>query len=301
MRFTSILQEKESEASAYMKRKKVLVVDDFVNFRITMRNMLATLGVEHPDEAYNGEDAVRKMATKRFDVVFCDYNLGAGKDGQQVMEEARERHLIGYSTIFMMVTAENTIDMIMGVAEYEPDDYLVKPFTKQTLEKKIITIFEKKETLKDIIKAMDELDYPKALILCDEKIAGTPKHLAELFRLKGEILIRSGDYVKAEQYFKEIATKGKFPWTMLGIGKCRFMSGDYEKAQYIFEELLRTNDKIMAAYDWLTKTQEKLGNNQDAQRTLMKAVALSPKALLRQKELGDLAHRNGDQIGRAHV
>jgi DNA-binding response OmpR family regulator len=89
------------------------------------------------------------MAAQRYDIILCDYNLGQGKDGQQVLEEARFREFMSPSTIFVMITAENTMDMFMGVLEYSPDDYLIKPFTKEALGKKLRDLIRKKENLKD--------------------------------------------------------------------------------------------------------------------------------------------------------
>ena len=284
----------QSDTAGLLKKKKVLIVDDFLNFRITLRNMLATMGVVQLDESFNGEDAVRKMASRRYDIVLCDYNLGAGKDGQQVLEEVKMRRWIDYATVFMMVTAENTLDMVMGVAEYEPDDYLMKPFTRQTLEKKIFAVLEKKETLKDVVKALDDMDFARALPLCEAMIAKAPKYLADLLRMKGEILIKTGEYKEAEQFFRDVAAKGRFPWAMLGLGKCRYLNGEYGEARTVFEELIKTNDKVMAAYDWLAKTLEKLGQLPESQQALMQAVAISPKSIQRQQELGDLAYRNRD-------
>ena len=124
------------EPTKAWSRKKVLLVDDFRNFIITMRNMLASLGFVIIDTANDGEEAVSRIMSRRYDIVLCDYNLGPGKDGQQVLEEVKQRQLLSPLTIFMMVTAENSLEMVMGAAEYQPDEYLIKPFTKQVLEKR---------------------------------------------------------------------------------------------------------------------------------------------------------------------
>ena len=96
-----------------LKTKKVLVVDDFFNFRLTLKNMMRSLGIMYIDDAANGEEAVRKMAVRQYDIILCDYNLGPGKSGQQVLEEGKFRGDINYSSIFIMVTAENTQEIIM--------------------------------------------------------------------------------------------------------------------------------------------------------------------------------------------
>ena len=135
----------DSQQNINLKTKKVLVVDDFFNFRLTMKNMMRSFDVIYLDDAGSGEEAIGKMAVRKFDIILCDYNLGQGKSGQQVLEEGKFRGYINYSTIFIMVTAENSLEMIMGAAEYQPDDYLMKPFAKEILGKKIKHLIERKE------------------------------------------------------------------------------------------------------------------------------------------------------------
>ena len=277
-----------------LKHLKVLVVDDFVNFRRTLKGMLASLGVAHIVDAFDGESALLRMSVAKYDIILCDYNLGPGKDGQQVLEEAKHYKYISYMTIFMMVTAENSMDMVMGVVEYMPDDYLMKPFTKQMLEKKLLSVLEKKIALREIIQTIEVMDYEKALTLCDEVIGKGPKHIREVLRIKGEIFVKIGDHQRTEAFYKEVSSMGKMPWALFGLGKCQYLQGRLEDAKETFTQLIKTNDKVMAAYDWLAKVLDATGNPQEAQTILMKATEISPRALGRQRELGAIAHRNQD-------
>jgi tetratricopeptide (TPR) repeat protein len=279
-----------------LKKKKVLVVEDFFNFRLTMRRMLRSFNISDIDEASDGEEAVKKMSYKKYDIILCDYNLGSGKDGQHVLEEAKFRGYMDYSAIFMMVTALNTADMVMGALEYQPDDYLIKPFTKVTLEKKLKNSIKKKENLKNIERAIEKNDYAKAIALCDELIDSNTKNLTELLKLKGEILTKKGDYTDAAVFYDEVLSMGNLPWAMLGLGKIKFITGDYNAAKDIFEKIIAKNDKNVAAYDWLAFTHEKMGNLKEAQKVLQEAIHISPKAILRQKALGNIAYKNKDLI-----
>lgn len=286
----------QSSSTGDLQKKSVLVVEDFYNFRLTVKRMLRSLNITNVDEASDGVEAVNKMSSKKYDIILCDYNLGPGKDGQQVLEEAKHREYIDYSTIFIMVTAENTTDMIMGALEYQPDDYLLKPFPRETLEKKLSNLVKKKESVKDIERAVEKKDYAHVLTLCDEHISSHTKSMSDLLKLKGEILIKKGDYAEAAAFYDKILTMGNLPWAMLGLGKVKFITGNYEEAKGIFENIITKNDKIVAAYDLLAKTHEKMGNLQEAQQVLQKATRISPKAILRQKALGDIAYKNKDLV-----
>jgi tetratricopeptide (TPR) repeat protein len=277
-----------------LKHLKVLVVDDFVNFRRTIKGMLASLGVAHIVDAFDGESALLRMSALKYDIILCDYNLGPGKDGQLVLEEAKHYKYLSYMTIFMMVTAENSMDMVMGAVEYMPDDYLMKPFTKQMLEKKLLTVLEKKIALREIIQTIELMDYEKALTLCDEAIGKGPKHISEVLRIKGELFAKRGDHQRTETFYKEVSAMGKLPWALFGLGKCQYVQGRLEEAKDTFTQLIKTNNKVMAAYDWLAKVLDAMGNPKEAQSVLMKATEISPRTLGRQRELGAIAHKNQD-------
>lgn len=288
------MTKQEAKPEINLKMKKVLVVDDFFNFRLTLKNMLRSFGIMYIDDASNGEEAIRKLSVRRFDIVLCDYNLGPGKSGQQVLEEGKFRGYIGYATVFIMITAENTSEMIMGAMEYQPDAYLMKPFAKEVLEKRIKSIAIKKLNIRDIEKAITDNDYDHAVRICDELLAENPGNLSEIMKLKGETLLKKGDYTLASEFYNKILQMGNVAWAQLGRGRVEFLLGNYERAKDIFEHIIAQNNKIMAAYDFLAKTLLKLQNPQEAQDILMKAVAISPRALLRHKELGHLAYRNED-------
>lgn len=284
----------DSEQHINLRNKKVLVVDDFFNFRLTMKNMLRSFDVIYLDDAGSGEEALGKMAIRKYDIILCDYNFGQGKSGQQVLEEGRFRGYIRYSTIFIMVTAENSLEVVMGTAEYQPDDYLIKPFAKELLEKKIRHLIQKKENLARIEKALSANNYSQAVRLCDDLIAKSPRNLSEILKLKGEILLKKGAYKEAAEFYDAVLLRGNLAWAMIGKGKTCLMTGQYPEAKNIFESIIAKNNKIMSAYDHLSQTLLKMDTPRDAQTVLMKAIGISPRTILRQKKLGDIAYLNED-------
>ncbi len=286
--------KQEDKPEINLKMKKVLVVDDFFNFRLTVKNMMRSLGIMYIDDAATGEEALKTMAVRRFDIILCDYNLGPGKNGQQVLEEGKFRGYINSASVFIMLTAENTAEMIMGAMEFQPDDYLMKPFAKEVLEKRIKNVVAKKFNIGDIEKAITDSDYDHALRLCNELLAKSPGNISEIMKLKGEILLKKGAYSDAAEFFDKILLIGNVAWAQLGRGRVELLSGNYEQAKDIFERIIAQNNKVTAAYDYLAKTLLKLQSPLEAQQVLMDALKISPRALLRQKNLGSLAYRNED-------
>jgi tetratricopeptide (TPR) repeat protein len=273
--------------------KQYLVIDDFSDMRAAIRSILRSLGVNQIDQARDGNDAIAQMAKKRFDVVLCDYNLGPGKDGQQVLEEARHRQLIGVDCIFIMVTAENTREMVMSAAEYAPDSYLAKPFTKELLKNRLGKLFERKAHLSKVNKALMAKDYGAAIGELNTLIAASPKNLADLLKLKTEICLTASRYDEALAVYEQVLAAREIVWARLGMGKILYWKKAYAQAQETFRQLIALDPTLIAAYDWLAKVQTAQQQFADAEQTIQHAVKLSPRGLKRQQLLGDLALSNG--------
>jgi len=278
-----------------LRKKKVLIVDDFASFRLTLKNMVESMGSMDIDSVKSGESAIKHMRSNSYDIVLCDYNLGEGyKDGQQVLEEARHRNLIRHSTIFIMLTAENTSPMVMGAVEYQPDDYLIKPITKEILQIRIEKLIRQKEDFEDIEKAVNNKEYLRAITLCDDRVKNRPQNTMEYLRLKSELAIKIGRYEDALSVFEEVLEIRELAWAKMGMGKAHFLTGDFLKAKNIFEEIIDENKAYMEAYDWLAKTLEELGSDEEAQKILLEAIEISPKSILRHKNIADISLKLND-------
>jgi tetratricopeptide (TPR) repeat protein len=277
-----------------LDKKSFLVVDDYGDMRSMLRSMLHAYGVSRIDMAANGKEAVDALEENRYDVVLCDYNLGPGKDGQQVLEEARHRKLISLSTLFVIITAENTRDMVMGAIEYEPDSYLAKPFTKDLLRSRLQKLLIKKQDLEAVDRALERNDNARAIMLLDQQMADNPKNLAELTRLKADLCLRSGAYGIAMAIYQQVLAVREIPWARLGLGKVHYSLKQYAEALKTFQQLANEFTSMTAAYDWIARTHKAQGSTQEAQSVLENAVRLSPKSILRQQELGDIALHNKD-------
>jgi CheY-like chemotaxis protein len=277
-----------------LKGKKILTVDDFPGMRSMMRSMLSAYGADNITEATSGEEAIKHMNNTQYEIILCDYNLGEGKDGQQVLEEAKERNLLPYSSVFIMTTAENTAEMVMGAAEYRPDEYLSKPFTKQVLQARLKKLLDKKSNIRDISSAIHRQDYNLALKLCDKRLSDEPKYRIELLRLKGEIALKMHDYKNAAAIYEDILQGRDIPWATLGLAQALYYLDHLDEARDMLENLIKTNPTYVFADDWLAKVYQKQNESVKSQQILSKAVQKSPKAILRQKALAEISFINED-------
>ena len=212
--------------------RRFLIVDDFQGMRSMLREMLKSCGAKDIDAASNGNEAIGMLEKNRYDIVLCDYTLGAGKNGQQVLEEAKFRNLVGLATGWVVISAEKTQDMVLGAAEYTPDDYIVKPVNEATVRARLLKVMARKETMQDIERALKSNDYKRAIALCDEQLAARSPYTSDLLRMKTNLLMKSGQNEKAQAVFEQILAQRDIPWAKSGLAKIHFLNKDFETAQW---------------------------------------------------------------------
>ncbi len=272
-----------------------LIIDDFANYRSMLRSILVSCGAQHIDDAKDAADALKKVTYNKFDVILCDYNLGDGQNGQQLLEEIMHRHLIPYGTIYIMITAENAQSMVMAAVEYRPDGYLNKPFPKDLLLKRLQMLVEKKSIMKDIYKAYNKKEYSKALAIADEKIAKHSRQALDIGKLKGEIALAGNELDIALKVYEKALAIRDFQWAKVGKAKVLIEQNKHKSAQSLLEEVIKENKNYIEAYDLLAQVLEYQGKSKEVQNVLSNATKISPNTIARQQHLAQVALQNNDQ------
>lgn len=118
---------------------KVLVVDDFATMRRIVRNILKQLGFTNIAEADDGTTALEIMKTDKIDLVLCDWNMPkvSGLDLLKQMKADSDLKNIP----FLMITAEAQKQNIIEAVKTGVNNYIVKPFTADTIAEKLKKIF----------------------------------------------------------------------------------------------------------------------------------------------------------------
>lgn len=277
-------------------KMKVLIIEDLAEMRSSMKSMLSNMGIQEIISVNNGEEALKMIQKENFHIIFSDYELGKGKDGQQILEEVRHSNLIKASTVYILVTAAQTVDFVMGALEFEPDGYIVKPVTLDLLRTRLNRIVRTKDIYKEINKALDKKNIEGALDACNRLAIQKPKFALPAYRIKGRILFNEKRWDEAKDLYETVLGIKRVAWAVLGMGKVHCQLGEYEEAKPLLEGLAATNSKYVEAQDWLAKVLEAQGKYKAAQKVLQAAIDESPKSCLRQQELGRVAELNGDPI-----
>jgi tetratricopeptide (TPR) repeat protein len=274
--------------------KNYLVVDDFVGIRQLLRESLRSLGAKNIDQASSGGEAMGLLARIRYDVVLCDYNLGEGKNGQQVLEEARVRNLVNPSTVWLMVSAEKSVESVMGAAEHQPDAYLIKPITEGVLLTRLNRVWHKKQVFRSIDQAYAEKDYLRAARLCDARIEHDRIHALDLLRMKAKLMEKSGQPAKAREVYEQVLEQREYQWARAGLAKIRMANGEFEQARQMFQSVIAENRYYIDAYDQLAASYQNMGKLDEACAILERAAKLSPNSVPRQRNLGNIALKLGN-------
>jgi len=116
---------------------KLLVVDDSSVIRKVIKAAADVLQLE-TIEAQDGLEALEKMAAHyaEIDLVLLDWNMPE-MNGYDVLVEIKTSDKYKHIPV-MMVTTEGQQSSIVAAVRAGADNYLVKPFTVEELETKIV-------------------------------------------------------------------------------------------------------------------------------------------------------------------
>lgn len=273
---------------------RFLIIDDFENFRSSLRLMLSSFGAYHVDMASSAEDAMDKCRFNFYDIILCDFNLGQGKNGQQILEALKISKRIKHTHLFIMITAETAKDVVLGAREYQPDAYIAKPITRTVLEKRLGHLIKQQKTLKPINKEIDLDNYAKAITLCHAELDQKTKYQSWCYQTLGRLYLQLGDAANAIKIYETILKNRELPWAFLGLAQAMLLNQDYKNSIHNFEAALKINPNLVEAYDGLSECYLKLNQPKQAQDALHEAVSLSPRMIPRQEKLGHICQKNQD-------
>ena len=120
---------------------KFLIVDDFSTMRRIIRGLLKEMGCNNADEAEDGVVALNMLKQSKYDFVVTDINM-PHLNGFDLLKAVKADDTLKHLPV-LMVTAEARKEDIVLAAQTGAAGYIVKPFTKATLEEKVQKIMQK--------------------------------------------------------------------------------------------------------------------------------------------------------------
>ncbi len=118
---------------------KILIVDDFATMRKIIKNILTQLGFKDILEADDGTTALEVLKKQKVDLIISDWNMPKMNGLELLKAVRRDENLKNIR--FIMVTAEAQKENVIEAIKHGVNQYVVKPFTPETLKEKLEKVF----------------------------------------------------------------------------------------------------------------------------------------------------------------
>ena len=277
-----------------LENQRILIVDDQRAFQLMFKGILYSMGATNVAFAPSGEQALAKCSNISYDILFVDYHLGIGKNGKQLLEDLRSKQLLAPHCIFMLVTGENTVPMVMSAVELEPDDYLVKPFSQAVLLSRIQRIQRKKTHLAQLYQAMFDQQPDIITELCQFEMATESRYQQFCKRVLIETYLTQGKFDAAQQLLDQILDQRRNGWALLLNAKLSYMQHQHSQSIALCDEAIEQNRYFAEAYDIKAKNYCALKQLEDAAVSIQAAVEIAPYNMERQYLAIDIARQLND-------
>lgn len=282
-------------------QKRCLVVDKNPDIRAGLKRLLVDFGSSNIDTAGHAEEAIDLCQRHAYDIVLAEYDLGKGKNGQQLLEDLRFQSLLKNTAIFFMISSEAGVQHVVHTIEYQPDDYISKPINREGLRPRLDAAVMRNEALVSINKTLDQRRPRSAIAACQELLAEGTQYENDTKKILGELLCQQKMYPEALQLYQEIPASKRALWADVGRAKALKGLNRLEDAEHALLDIIDKNEYCVEAHDHLSKVYQAKNNFDKAQQALIAAVTISPMSATRQREMGRVCIESGDKNAAAHA
>lgn len=218
---------------------QVLIADDSKLVCSTINSLLKGMGFhqDHLYTIYKPSDLIAKCTEIKFDLIICDYNFNANINGHQLFSEIKNSGTFKSTSTFIFLTGENDAKIVRSILDAEPDDYILKPFTKPHLAKRIICAINRKNDLKEIFFALSNNDYNSAIFQCDRLLPLLPKHSSLIKKIKSETYVKQGQYKKAQAEYETMLRNDDSDWIKTALANVYIEQDKLTKAKSILRQV----------------------------------------------------------------
>ncbi|MGA1861746.1 response regulator [Deferribacter thermophilus] len=116
----------------------IITVDDSSTMRRIIKNTLMKIGFNNILEASNGVEALDVIAKNKVDLIITDWNMPE-MDGLTFVKSIRSNPEFNEIPILMVTTEAAKEDILMALKS-GVNNYIVKPFTPDTLKEKVFKL-----------------------------------------------------------------------------------------------------------------------------------------------------------------
>ncbi|MDD5248171.1 MAG: response regulator [Rhodocyclaceae bacterium] len=278
------------------KELRFLVIEDQEASRKTLKMCIQSMGGFSIEIAVSHGDAIFRIKNNVPDIIICDYILGDGRTGQQLLEELRHTATLPNRVVFLMVTAERSYEQVVSAVELTPDDYVIKPFSPEVLGLRIEKAVQKKLAFRTYYDLREAHQFDEAVQELDAMLARdqAKPYKYDIFRYRAETLADAGCTDEAQRAYEDIIRIHPFPWAKAGLARMLHRKDRLPEARATVDEVIAMSPNYFEAYDLKAAICSDSGDYAEAQKTLAHAAERAPRNWSRKRTLSTVALHNGD-------
>ncbi|WP_221274510.1 response regulator [Thaumasiovibrio subtropicus] len=269
----------------------VLVVDDSKVASLMLKSELNKIGIKAIDVVENGDRAISKCQGKYYNFVLIDYHLEDSINGNELAHTLRSRHLIDRTCGVIIISGDNSSDVVLTVFSYNMDTFITKPIRAKELVDKLYSI---KRNIDLLTPIYDQIDCG----LIDEGVSElTAICLSDnSYKLESELL----RILESNERWKDLDE-----WLTIKKHAGFNQRREYSKAIYFWQieersaairvlrNLISRMPRYVFAYDKLVEFYEELGKTHEALDIAEQSSRLTPTVSHRVLNLSRIAMEAG--------
>ncbi len=252
----------------------VLVVDDSKVASLMLKTELKKIGIKSIDTVEDGDHAITKCQGKYYNFVLIDFHLEEDVNGNELAHMLRSRHLIDRTCGIIIISGDNSSDVVLTVFSYNMDTFITKPIRAKELKEKMSSI---KKNIDCLTPVYDLIDCG----LIDEGISSLTEVCLQnnSYKLESELL----NIFEIHERWNDLSE-----WLKIKKDAGFNQRREFSKALYywqvddrhlavrVLKNLIVRMPRYIFAYDKLVDFHEKNGKMQDALDVAEQAARLTP-------------------------
>lgn len=280
-----------------LDNKKIFIVDDSSIILHSLKMTLVRLGAQEKNITTDKSPKTASLILKesQFDLMFIDYNFGLNQPtGLQFLEELRHFQLLSPKTLVVILTGEAQLTVVQSIIEYDPDEYILKPFTFDSLKLRLKRALNRKKVMLPVQEHYARKEYQLGVEACGHIANFHPNYSSQLNQFKAKMLRKLGKHQEVKQVCESSLQESDTVWARFELSKSLIQLGDLERAEQEIEQLLLQHSEVSTAHMGAGEHYISTHNIEKAVKHFRKASVLAPNNALKELIISNLCLAAGD-------
>lgn len=272
-----------------------LIIEPSKPFQMTVKSLILEMGTSNVAVVADGEQGIKHCQQYDIDLIVCNLHLGiARRNGFEVLEELRLRGDIKPTTVFVIITGDNSRSMVLSSLERHPDDYVIIPFAQQQLQHRLVRAYNKRQALRAIYEAIAVDQYQRAAEYCQQQINNSSPFKHNCHEILIQIYWKTEQFEQAQRLAIDLKQHHAYPWLDTALAYTALLKSDYHAAIDYAKTAIAQSENNVSGFDIITEAALELGDGALAMDNVGQALKLAPHSIWRLQRMAKVARFIGD-------